>query len=119
MRLVHGAAIVLWLAAALAGQALWWSLAPPGTERERRRLLKLSFAQHALFAVVLTSGGVLLAGAPSAVQHARSLHLKVGLTLFLLVPLEAFHAYVNHVWIARALRDGAARSLERGIGLDD
>ena len=26
---------------------------------------------------------------------------------------------MNHVWIARALRDGPARLLERGIGLDD
>lgn len=53
------------------------------------------------------------------VLHGRWLHLKLGLTAFLLVPLEAFHAYVNHVWIARALRDGSARLLERGVGLDD
>ncbi len=26
---------------------------------------------------------------------------------------------MNHVWIARALRDGSARLLERGVGLDD
>lgn len=36
-----------------------------------------------------------------------------------MVPLEAFHAYVNHVWIAGALREGSSRRLERGSGLDD
>ncbi|HET9317195.1 MAG TPA: hypothetical protein VFQ51_16500 [Vicinamibacteria bacterium] len=51
--------------------------------------------------------------------HARWLHLKLGLVVFLLLPLESFHAYVNHVWIARALREGSARLLERGTGLDD
>jgi hypothetical protein len=113
---------VLWLAAALAGQWTWWSLRSTGAERAaltRARLLRLSLVQHGLFALVLVSGGALLASAPSSVQHARWLHAKVGLTAFLLVPLEAFHAYVNHVWIARALRDGSARLLERGTGLDD
>jgi hypothetical protein len=113
---------VLWLLAALAGQRTWWSLRSTASERmgeARARLLRLSLLQHALFALVLATGGALLAASPSSVQHARWLHLKVGLTLFLLVPLEAFHAYVNHVWIARALRDGSARLLERGTGLDD
>lgn len=112
----------MWLAIALAGQWTWWSLRWTEPERiatVRARLLRLSLVQHVLFAVVLVSGGALLAASPSSVQHARWLHAKVGLTAFLLVPLEAFHAYVNHVWIARALRDGSARLLERGIGLDD
>ncbi len=75
--------------------------------------------QHVLFAIVLATGGALLLSAAPLVLHARWLHLKLGLTLFLLVPLEAFHAYVNHVWIARALRDRSGRLLERGVGLDD
>jgi hypothetical protein len=53
------------------------------------------------------------------VLHARWLHLKLGLVAFLVLPLEGFHAYVNHVWIARALREDSARLLERGTGLDD
>ena len=69
--------------------------------------------------LVLASGAVLLAGAGPAMLHARWLHLKLGLVAFLLVPLEAFHAYVNHVWIARARRDASQRLLERGTGLDD
>jgi len=55
--------------------------------------------------------------------HARWLALKLGLVAFLVVPLEAFHAYVCHVWLARALRGASAaaftRDLERGIGVDE
>lgn len=72
-----------------------------------------------LFALVLASGLALLAMASPAERHARWLHLKLGLSAFLLLPLEGFHAYVNHVWIARALRQGSPRLLERGVGLDD
>jgi hypothetical protein len=111
----------VWLAAALAGQGAWWVLprgtAPTGAARERLR--RLSLVQHVSFALVLASGGVLLATASPAVRHARWLHLKLGLTIFLLLPLESFHAYVNHVWIPRAVREGAARRLERGTSLDD
>jgi hypothetical protein len=105
---------------ALAGQAAWWSAGrasnEPGT---RGRLLRLAAVQHVLFAIVLATGATLLASAAPVVLNARWLHLKLGLTAFLLVPLEAFHAYVNHVFIARALREGRPRLLERGVGLDD
>jgi hypothetical protein len=113
---------VLWLAAALAGQAVWWFTRRDQGEAAivaRRRLVRLSGLQHALFALVLATGAALVAAATPAEIHARWLHLKLGLTAFLLLPLEAFHAYVNHVWITRALRDGSARLLERGTGLDD
>jgi hypothetical protein len=111
---------VLWLASALAGQAVWWGRRrAPDPSATRLNLLRLSGAQHVLFALVLASGAVLVAVAGPALLHARWLHLKLGLVAFLLVPLESFHAYVNHVWIARALREGSARLLERGTGLDD
>jgi hypothetical protein len=111
---------VSWLAFALAGQAAWWtSRRQEDAVASRRRLLRLSAVQHLLFALVLVTGLALLAGASPAERHARWLHLKLGLSTFLLLPLEAFHAYVNHVWIARALREGSARLLERGTGLDD
>jgi hypothetical protein len=113
---------VLWLAAALAGQIVWWTTrgaTAPAAIAARRRLLLLSAVQHVLFALVLATGAALLVAASPAELHARWLHLKLGLTAFLLLPLEAFHAYVNHVWIARALREGSARQLERGSGLDD
>jgi len=110
---------VLWLAAALAGQAVWITRRSRGEGASRERLLRLSGIQHVLFGLVLATGAALLAAASPAEWHARWLHLKLGLTAFLLLPLEGFHAYVNHVWIARALREGSARLLERGTGLDD
>jgi hypothetical protein len=55
--------------------------------------------------------------------QARWLGLKLGLVAFLLVPLEAMHAYICHGWIARGLRETDAppfsKDLERGIGMDD
>jgi hypothetical protein len=58
-----------------------------------------------------------------AVGRYRWLDLKLGLVVFLMVPLEAMHAWVNHGWIERGLRETAAppfsRELERGIGMDD
>ena len=45
------------------------------------------------------------------------------LTLFLLVPLEAMHAWICHVSITRGLAETAApplsKDLVRGIGIDD
>jgi hypothetical protein len=42
---------------------------------------------------------------------------------FLVVPLEAFHAYVCHSWLARGLRltpaASVSRDLERAVGMDD
>jgi hypothetical protein len=58
-----------------------------------------------------------------AVGRYAWLDLKLGLVVFLLVPLEGMHAWVNHGWIERGLRETAAlpfsRDLERGIGMDD
>ena len=55
--------------------------------------------------------------------HARWLAVKIGLILFLLVPLEAMHAWIAHVWIARGLRQTPrpplSKDLVRGIGMDD
>lgn len=55
--------------------------------------------------------------------HARWLAVKIGLTAFLLVPLEAMHTWICHGWIARGLRQTASlpvsKDLERGIGMDD
>ena len=63
---------------------------------------------------------MIFAQASPALAHARVLHLKLGLTAFLLLPLEAFHAYVCAAWIGPGLRGGGrARDLERGLGLDD
>lgn len=57
------------------------------------------------------------------VGHARWLGVKLGLVAFLVAPLEAFHAYASHVWIARGLRQTAAppfsKDLLRGVGMEE
>lgn len=89
----------------------------------RRRLQPALIAEHTALAVLLLSGFALLQHHDWGLGHARWLALKVGLVAFLLVPLEAFHAYVCHRWLARGLRQTGApplsRDLERAIGMDD
>jgi hypothetical protein len=57
------------------------------------------------------------------VGYPRWLSLKLGLAVFLALPLEAMHAYVGHVWIARGLRQTEAppfsKDLARGLGIDE
>lgn len=81
-------------------------------------------AEHACLAVALAAGLALMAGRGWGVGRARWLGLKLGLVAFLLVPLEAMHAYVSHAWIGPGLaRTGAAppfaKDLARGIGMED
>ena len=57
---------------------------------------------------------------PLLARHAAGRPAPVGLSAFLLLPLQAFHAYVCAAWIGPGLRGGGrARDLERGLGLDD
>ena len=99
-----------------------------GVEREvevRRTLGPVLAAEHMALVVALASGLAAMAAHGWGVGHPRWLGLKLGLVAFLLVPLEGMHAWVNHVWIPRALRGqaghsaSAARELERGLGMDD
>jgi hypothetical protein len=121
VRLLHWAALACWVASGLAAQVLWWTRPRTGGDQARRRtLLAVSRVQHIAFAALLLGGGVLFLQASPALAHARVLHLKLGLTAFLLLPLEAFHAYVCAAWIGPGLKAGGrARDLERGLGLDD
>jgi hypothetical protein len=79
--------------------------------------------EHAALAVGLLAGWGLMLQRGWGVGYAGWLAVKVGLTLFLILPLEGMHAYVTHVWIARGLRRTAAppfaQDLSRGIGMDD
>lgn len=79
--------------------------------------------EHAAFVVALAAGVALLLYRHWGLGHARWLAVKIGLTLFLLVPLEAMHAWIAHGWIARGLAQTAAppfsKDLVRGIGMDD
>jgi hypothetical protein len=57
------------------------------------------------------------------IGHPGWLSLKLGVVAFVVLPIEAMHAWVCHGWIARGLRETAAppfsRRLERGVGIDD
>jgi hypothetical protein len=89
----------------------------------RRAVRRLLALEHAALAVGLLAGWGLMLQRGWGLGHAGWLTLKVGLTLFLLLPLEGMHAYVSHVWIARGLRRTAAppfaQELSRGIGIAD
>jgi hypothetical protein len=117
---------VAWVAAGLFAQIVLFLARRGGAEAElraRRRLRPVLVGEHAALALVLLSGVALLHLHGWGLGHARWLALKVGLVAFLVLPLEGFHAYVCHVWLARALRRTSAppfpRDLERGIGVDE
>lgn len=122
--MLHLAALVAWVACGAFVQArLWRSRSDPARElRVRRSVEPLLMVEHAALAVALGSGWLLMAVRGWGLGHARWLAVKVGLTLFLLLPLEGMHAYVCHVWIARGLRQTGtppfSRDLERGAGMD-
>jgi hypothetical protein len=86
-------------------------------------MLSLVAVEHALLGLALLSGVALMLTRGWGLGHARWLGLKVGLVVFLLLPLEGMHAYVSHVWIARGLSDTSAppfsKDLARGIGMED
>jgi hypothetical protein len=116
-----------WVAAALGAQAvisLSRRAGDPAQEiAARRRMQPALVAEHAALALVLLSGSALMLHHRWGLGHARWLALKLGLVAFLVVPLEAFHAYVSHSWLARGLRQTPAppfsRDLERAVGMDD
>jgi hypothetical protein len=89
----------------------------------RLRVRPLLALEHVALAVALLTGAGLMVGRHWGLGHAHWLDLKLGLIAFLLVPLEAMHAWVNHVWIARGLQHagagGVSRDLGRGLALDD
>lgn len=96
---------------------------PEDELRARRHVRGLVTLEHAALAAALGSGLILLDVLGLALGRYRWLDLKLGLVAFLLLPLEGMHAWVNHVWIARGLRQTTAppfsRDLARGIGMDD
>jgi hypothetical protein len=91
--------------------------------RTRRRLSPVVAVEHGALALALVSGWLLLEALGLGVGQRRWLDLKLGLVAFLVVPLEAMHAWVSHGWIARGLRETPAppfsRTLERGLAMDD
>jgi hypothetical protein len=115
--------VLCWLAGLAAIVRARRSGRPEDELHARRRLLPVIAVEHAALAAALVSGALLLPVLDLALGQHRWLDLKLGVVAFLVVPLEAMHAWVNHGWIARGLRQTTAppfaRDLERGIGMDD
>jgi hypothetical protein len=98
--------------------------APEALVLERRRALSpLVWAEHGLLVLALASGWLLMASRGIGPTGARWLALKLGLVVFLVVPMEAMHAYVAHGWTAgglrRTQRPPSHRDLERGLGIEE
>jgi hypothetical protein len=92
----------------------------------RRRLQPLVCFEHVAFAVLLASGLAVMVDRGWGLGRARWLDVKLGLVAFLVIPLEAIHAFAAHVWIERGLRDVAStpagarpRDLERGLAMEE
>ena len=114
------------MAAALAAQGILLAARGGGEAGQlaaRRRLRPVVLVEHGAFVLALAAGLALLWHRHWGLGHARWLAVKIGLTVFLLVPLEAMHAWIAHVWIARGLGQTPApplaKDLVRGIGMDD
>jgi hypothetical protein len=123
---VHVSSLVLWLGACLGGQVAAARARGGDPDRElalRRRLSTVLGAEHVALVVVVASGALLMSRHGWHLGHPRWLTLKLGVVAFLLAPLEAMHAFIVHVWIARGLRrTGAppfAKDLARGIGVEE
>lgn len=73
------------------------------------------------FAVTLSSGYALMRLHGWTLAYPRWLALKIGLVLFLFLPLEAFLTYVGVCWVApglrRTLRPPFAQELTRAASM--
>jgi hypothetical protein len=115
--------VAAWLAATAVVLRARRSGVPADELRARWRLRPVVLLEHVALAVVLASGVALMQLAGYRLGQRRWLDLKLGLVVFLVLPLEGMHAWVSHAWIARGLRATPAppfsRELERGIAMDD
>jgi hypothetical protein len=124
---LHIAALGVWIGAGVAAHLALARAAsagetPDGLAR-RRRAQRLLVLEHAALTLALLSGLLLMRSLGWGLGHARWLGVKLGLVVFLVVPLEAMHAYVSHVWIARGLLQTESppfsKDLSRGIGMEE
>lgn len=119
--------MAIWLAVIVAGHAeaaRFRAATDRGRELAARRRLQVVFAvKNAALVVALASGFVLLQDSPPGVGRARWLLLKLGLVVFLVVPLEAMHAFIVHFWIAQGLAETPeppfSKTLVRGLGVEE
>jgi hypothetical protein len=100
-----------------------WLCVPFAARRRAALFERLVAFEHLALAAAILSGGALMAAHGWRPGYPRWLAVKFGLVLFLVVPLEGFHAFVCHVWMPSARRDAPgpmqARRLERGVGMEE
>jgi hypothetical protein len=84
----------------------------------RRRWHFLIAVQSVSFAVVVLTGVLSMRSHGWTLAYPRWLALKVGIVLFLFVPLECFLAYVGWGWVRPGLESpSSSRALERGASM--
>lgn len=85
--------------------------------------MPLVAVEHGALLVALVTGVLLLGAGAPALAHARWLALKLGLVLFLVLPIEGMHAFIAHVWTARGLAQTKeppfSKELARGLGIEE
>ncbi len=112
------AAAFLWLAAATSYPVLVLRARRRGPAAElvaRRRLQSLIAFQAGSFALVLLSGYALMRAHGWSLAYPRWLALKIGLVLFLFLPIEAFLAYVGAAWIRPGLHAASSSALPKEL----
>jgi hypothetical protein len=79
--------------------------------------------EHAAVLTLLATGLGLAWRLGWGFGHPPWFGLKLGLVTFLLVPLEAMHAWIAYAWIEPGLRETPAppfsKTLERGVGMEE
>jgi hypothetical protein len=119
--------VLLWLAAGVAGHVAQRGALSVGSASEeleaRRRALAVFSVHHLAAAVAFASGFALMRLRGWSFSYPRWLAVKVGLTIFLVVPLVGMHAWVCRFWIAPGLAEmrekGASKRLGRGLSMDE
>ncbi len=115
--------MIVWLTAATIYPVLVLRARRRGADAElraRRRLQFLIFLQAGGFAAVLVTGYGLMRLHGWSLAYPRWLSLKIGLVVFLFLPLEGFLAYVGAAWVGRGLHASPpGRALERGGAMQE
>jgi hypothetical protein len=120
-------AVLLWLAAGVGGHVAQRGALGAGSPAEelavRRRVLTLFAVHHLAALVAFASGFGLMRLRGWGFGYPRWLAVKIGLTLFLLVPLVGMHAWVCRFWIAPGLAEaeasGLSKRLARGLSVEE
>lgn len=124
---MHLLALGCWAAAAAAAFVLRLRARRLGETEQalarHRAAMRPLLVEQAAFALLLLSGLLLMQSYGWSPTRARWLGVKLGLVVFLLVPLQGMHGWIAHAWIAPGLRGSSggafAKTLVRGLGIEE